>query len=302
MSVSDSFFRHQCILRKLRKGSASMDEIRDYYQLECEIHGFNFVFSSRTFVRDKNEILSIYKKEISCNHSTKKYFIEEDPMPNELSERMIDAFDTYMALNLQEGLGQFVHLEKQRGNGMEHFGTLLQAIKNKRKCTFTYEKYYDKNITERWVSPLGLKEFDKRWYLVAKDQKDDQIKSFALDRMQHLSILEQKFKAERNFNLNSYFEHCFGIIKPGNIHEQPQSVLLSFTGEKGKFIKSLPLHHSQRIVADLEQKLTISLHLYITYDFIMELLSHGNDVTVESPTSLQNALKEILSKNLQNYL
>jgi hypothetical protein len=50
---------------------------------------------------------------------------------------------------------------------------------------------------------------------------------------------------------------------------------LSFDDYQGKYIKSLPLHESQQTISDSENELQIKLKLYITHDFIMELLSYG---------------------------
>lgn len=301
MALSDSFFRHQCILKKLEKGPSSLQEIKDYYELECEINGYSFVFSNRNFLRDKNEILSIYKKDISYNASNKKYYLEEDDMPDDLGERIADAFGTYLALNLNDSVVNYVHLQKRRPRGMNHFDTLLHATKNKHIIEFTYEKYYDKNFSKRIVSPLGLKEFDNRWYLIANDLKDNVIKTFALDRIHELVETKRKAKSIQAFDVALYYQHCFGIIRPGDVDAKPQEIILSFAGEKGKFIKSLQLHQSQKIIKDTEQELIISLFLYITHDFVMEILSHGNYVKVISPHSLQKNIKQILQQTIKHY-
>src|SRR5690606_8567255 len=78
MSLSDTTFRHQCILRKLERGPASLEQLKYYYELECETHGYNFFFSNRTFLRDKQEILSLYKKDIVYLRSEGKYMLEEE--------------------------------------------------------------------------------------------------------------------------------------------------------------------------------------------------------------------------------
>ncbi len=294
MSHSDYYFRQQCILRKLQRGPASQDEIRDFYELECETHGYAFNFSNRNFIRDKNEIFSMFKKEISYSKSLRKYYLEEDDVPDDFGERIADTYNTYLALNMMEGIADFVHLEKRRPQGMEHFNELMQALKSKLLIRFEYEKFDNTNASERRVEPLALKEFESRWYLVANDLKDNAIKTFALDRMSNPEVTKQKSKNHKDFNVNQYFEHCFGITRPSERDAQPEEIILSLKGNKGKYIKTLPLHSSQQIIEEEDQHLQIKLLLYVTHDFIMELLKHGDEMEVMQPLKLRKTMKRIL--------
>ncbi len=96
MSLTDTYFRHQCILRKLQKSPASLKEIQDYYEMECEVHGYNVFFSNRTFVRDKQDILSLYKKDIGYDGGSRKYFLNEDTLPDDFGSRVADAYNAYL--------------------------------------------------------------------------------------------------------------------------------------------------------------------------------------------------------------
>ena len=301
MSLSDTYFRHLCILRKLQKTPASQQEIKDYYEVECETHGYNFIFSSRTFLRDKEDILSLYKKDIRYNLSTKKYFLEEDIIPDDFGNRITDAYNTYLALNMADDVAGYIHLEKRRPQGMEQFSDLLNALRDKLAIRFGYEKYYSQHFSERKVEPLALKEFESRWYLLAKDMKDNAIKTFALDRISNLELTKQKYKLEKGFDVNDYFRNCFGIIRPSEPGVKPADIHLSFKGDRGKYIKSLPLHESQHIIKDEETELQISLRLYITHDLIMELLSHGDEVEVLQPEELRDKMKHILDSTGKFY-
>lgn len=301
MSLSDTYFRHLCILRKLQKAPASQQEIKDYYEVECETHGYNFIFSSRTFLRDKEDILSLYKKDIRYNISTKKYFLEEDIIPDDFGNRITDAYNTYLALNMADDVAGYIHLEKRRPQGMEQFSDLLNALRDKLVIRFGYEKYYSQHFSERKVEPLALKEFESRWYLLAKDLKDNATKTFALDRISNLELTKQKYKLEKGFDVNDYFRNCFGIIRPSEPGVKPADIHLSFKGDRGKYIKSLPLHESQQIIKDEETELQISLRLYITHDLIMELLSHGDEVEVLQPEELRDKVKHILESTGKFY-
>lgn len=126
------------------------------------------------------------------------------------------------------------------------------------------------------------------------------IKPFGLDRISYLGIKNEKFdKADQSW-INAIYNDCYGIFLPDS-NQKVEEVILSFSAFKGKYIKSLPLHHSQRMLVDNDDEYRISLQLYTTYDFTMELLSHGFDVKVIAPESLANELKTIQEKAYRNY-
>ena len=72
----------------------------------------------------------------------------------------------------------------------------------------------------------------------------------------------------------------------------------SYSALDGRFLKSVPLHHSQTILTDTENEFRISVRLRITNDFVIELLSRSTSLTVIKPASLRRRVAEIYEKAL----
>lgn len=216
-----------------------------------------------------------------------------------MSRRRLEAFDTFNALKIGESTSRLIHFEKRRPQGTENLFGILHAIKNNLQINFTYQKFWEDQMTERTVQPLALKEFKNRWYLLSKDMKDGVIKTFALDRLNNLDISRIKFKPSPDFDIEEQFRYCFGIISPTD--EEPQEIILSFTSFQGKYIKTLPLHTTQKVLVDNEKELQISLKLCITHDLVMELLSFGAEIKVLKPESLVNEIKNAHKKAFKQY-
>ena len=68
--------------------------------------------------------------------------------------------------------------------------------------------------------------------------------------------------------------------------------MLSLDAFAGKYIKTLPLHPSQKILKEDDEEIYFELHLCITHDLMMELLSHGDSLKVIKPVSLARKLKQ----------
>jgi len=299
MSKREAIARYNLIINKLRKAPATFNEVSDYLSRESELQDYNFNVSKRTFQRDVADILSIYHIDIQFDFNRGVYHIESDSQPD-INNRMLEAFDIFYVLNIADGLSQFIHLEKRRPQGTEHLYGLLHAIKNKVGIRFSYQKFWEEEVTQRTAEPYGLKEFKNRWYLLAKDIKDDHVKSFALDRLTNLEITRKPFERSKTYSVEESYRYCFGIISPNDM--LPEEVVLSFEPVQGKYIKSLPLHETQQVAIDNEDELQVKLKICITHDFIMELLSFGANMKVLKPKTLTWAIKNAHMDAVKQYL
>ena len=298
MSKKESIARYSLIIKKLRKHPANFDEILDYLDRESELQEYDFRISKRTFQRDLNDIRTLYNIDIQYSKSKRAYYIDYDEQ-DEVSERILEAFDTFNALNISDRVSNHIHFEKRKPQGTENLHGFIHAIKNHLQIKFEYQKFWEDEPTTRNIEPYALKEFKNRWYVLAKDLKDNKIKSFALDRLSDLEISKNKFEKPADFDINQYYKYCFGIISPND--DNPKEIILSFTAYQGKYIKTLPLHESQEILIDNDEKLRIKLTLFLTHDFYMELLSYGDELKIIQPQELVEDIKSTLERTLKLY-
>jgi predicted DNA-binding transcriptional regulator YafY len=285
-------------MNKLRQCPATFAEIAECLERESAIQGYNFTISKRTFDRDCEDIASIYGIDIKYDFSIRKYRLVEDELP-EVRNRFLESLDVLSALSSANNLQEIVHFENRRPQGTEHLHGIVHAILNRRKISFTHQKYWDKTETQRTLEPYALKEFKNRWYVVGKDLNDNRIKSFGLDRMSNLDIQNSTFKMPNNFSVREHYRNCFGIVGPRR--EKPEEVILSFDPVQGKYIKSMKLHGTQDVLEDTDKELKIKLTVHITFDFVQEILSHGSGVKVLKPASLVEKIKETLNRSLSMY-
>jgi predicted DNA-binding transcriptional regulator YafY len=256
-------------------------------------------FSKRTLQRDLKEIRDIFGITIEYSKAEKGYFLQQSESENLNFQRMLESFEIFNSLNLANDLTPFVHLEKRRPQGTENLYGVLHALKNKVKIKFSYQKFWDDKPTQRTAETYALKEFKNRWYILAKEDYSTIIKTFALDRLSNLEITNEHFEFPKNFNIEETFRYCFGII--GANGEAPQDIILSFNAEQGKYIKTLPLHHTQEILKDTNEELQIKLRLCITHDLIMELLSYSDEMKVLQPKILADKIKRMHQNACKQY-
>ena len=61
----------------------------------------------------------------------------------------------------------------------------------------------------------------------------------------------------------------------------------------GRFIKTLPIHSSQKVAVETEEYVEVTLRLKITNDFVMALLSRSSSVEILAPQSLKDRMNAI---------
>jgi predicted DNA-binding transcriptional regulator YafY len=298
MSKRESIERLNLIVSFLRRNAATFKEILTHLESKSILNDYDYSISQKTFKRDLELIAELMKIEIEFDHSIKKYKIIAEEK-SEISLRITEAFETFNALKLADDISNFIIFEKRKAIGTEHLNSIIYAIKNKKVLQFEYQKYWHNNPEIRSVIPLALKENKHRWYLVATDEKTQIVKSFGLDRMNEVQPTSMKFEYPTNINIEEKFKNCFGIISDD--HYEAVEIKLSFTPFQAKYIKSLPLHHSQQIISDNEEECVIKLFLKPTEDIIMEILSLGANVKVLEPASLKNEISKRLKNVLAQY-
>lgn len=299
MSKREYIARYMHIVNYLRrKGEADFTEISQLLERESQEQGMKFTISQRTFQRDIKEIYTLYGITIECKKSTGKYFIAEEEETHSNS-RMLETFDLYNALKFSSFYLPLIHFEKRAARGNEHIFALLHAIRNRLLVKFIYSKFYTDESETRTVEPLLLKEFNGRWYLISRKTGEDTIRTFGLDRISELETLRQKYPASKSFDADAYFNDAFGIFVP--VNEVAEKVILSFSKEQGQYVKSYPIHHSQKVIKETNQEIQIELKVYLSYDFIHELLSYGENIKVIGPKLLVNRIKKVLNEALNNH-
>lgn len=288
--------RQKLIINKLSIRPHSWDEIASMLENQLEYMGDNISISQRQFQRQIKDIWDLWGISIKYNRTNNQYYIEDT---SQESMRYREALDIFTLMDLSGQQSPHIIFEKRRPSGTENLPSILKAIKNDKTINFSYKKFYESYEEQRKVKPLFVKESNNRWYIVGFDLDKQDLRVFGIDRVQHLTI-GKKYKTDLDLaHTFQLFEHCFGIILPTK-DDQVEEIILSYTGFQGQYIKTMPLHHTQEIVKENNDEVRIKIDIYVTQDFIMEILSAGASVSVISPSTLRDRITMEYKKALTN--
>ena len=254
-------------------------------------------YAKRSFHNHINAIYDLFGIEINCikGKNLNKYYINNK---NDLKDSsgfqrwLLDALSLSCALEVKEPLKKRILLEEVP-SGRENLTDILEAMGNGKTLSFTYKAFWmdgDKESTFYNVEPYALKMFKRRWYLLAK-YGDGPLKTYALDRMSNVDEEFTDFTPPDDFDAEEFFSTCFGIISDQKV--EPEIIYLKVDDFQAKYLRSLPLHHSQKEIERTDTHSVFSVYLRPTFDFKQELLWHGETVEVLRPESLRNEMARI---------
>lgn len=243
-----------------------------------------------TFNRWRESIDELFGIKIECRKADGfVYYIKnlEDIEEDKLKQWMYDS------LSLGNLISENLYLKdrilvSEVISGHNHLQELLKAMKENLKVKILYKSFKTNEKSELLMEPYSVKLFDNRWYVLGRTSEGD-LQIFGLDRVVALEISEDTYKLPKNFDASEYFSNYYGIVVDENI--KPHRIILQANKQSKEYIKSLPLHHSQKLIEESEDYADFELYLAPTYDFVMKLLQHGAMVEVLKPESLRQTLK-----------
>ena len=106
------------------------------------------------------------------------------------------------------------------------------------------------------------------------------------------------FFAKIDFDVEQEYQNVFGILKSDEII---QNIKIQCSESQYRYLETLPLHHTQKLILQENENFIISLELIPTYDFVMEILAMGKEVKVLEPNSLVQEIKNKILENLAQY-
>ena len=183
-------------------------------------------------------------------------------------------------------------------SGRDHLTTILHAMKENRIVNITYRPFKREHGNTFPIEPYCVKLFENRWYVLAHNSRDE-VRIYGLDRIEGVEITEDTYKLPKDFDAEGYFATAYGVVIGYDI--KPERIVIRANEHHKHYLKSLPLHHSQRLIEDCGEYADFELYLSPTYDFVMKLLQYGSLIVVMSPASLRRTMKGWISDMSELY-
>ena len=253
----------------------------------------------RTFFHYRDGVEEMFDINIQCDRSTFEYYIADvgEDTNARLRSWLVDSVSLSGMLSNARDISNRIILENVP-SAREHLPIIIEALKQNRRIVFSYKSYQRKLPSDGIVlEPYFVKIFKQLWYVIGLNVKDGVIKTYALDRISNLTLLQDTFIMPADVNPSEFFKDCFGIITNQN---KAKRIVLRVEPTQAKYLRALPLHSSQKEeVHDRYSLFTYKMR--ITYDLKEEIMSHGAAIEVLEPKELKMLICNELEQAIDNY-
>jgi predicted DNA-binding transcriptional regulator YafY len=214
----------------------------------------------------------------------------------------IERINTRFALGIDGNdkvLDEVVQFEKAvHTNGIEFIELIFSAIKNKQAVEFKYRNVYKKTTSSSSLIPYLIKEHRNRWYVIGWSTEKEKYTTYALDRMIDVNVLEGTVKKRSDFNASSFFQNSTGIMESNT---KPEEVLLTIKKPISDLVLLEPLHATQKIINEKNDRVQITLKVLVNEEFMFKILGMGSYCIVDKPASLRKSIKGAIQHMSANY-
>ena len=204
-------------------------------------------------------------------------------------------------LNIQreDGAEPVIQFEQSlNAPGQKWLNVLYDHIKQNNCLTISYTPF-GKEIQHYTVSPYLLKEYNNRWFLFCYNHKAKAIQNIALDRISEIKPSFNKYRTSKEFDPDVYFNNIVGVSIPPE--EQLTTIVLEVYGKQANYLKTKPLHVSQKIKKEKKNRTVFTYKVVPNYELESRILSYGEHIHVLKPESLRKRIAKRLKGAVKRY-
>ena len=262
------------------RGPISLEEIQHRFESHF---GRGEELSERQFHRYTDAVEELFDIEIKYNRTQRGYIVADREGIDNMGMRkwLLQTFSVNGMLHESQELKNRILLEEVP-SGQQHLTTIVDAMRESVALSMTYQSFGKSEPSTFEVEPYCVKLFEQRWYMLGMS---DKLRIYSLDRIKALEPTERKFNLPKEFDAEKLFADHYGIII-GDEEFDVGPVALKVDSWQSKYLRTLPLHHSQVEVERNEEYSIFEYRLCPSFDFRQKILSMGVAVEVLAPTKL----------------
>lgn len=179
----------------------------------------------------------------------------------------------------------------------KHFQSVASALFEGRRLELRYWNRDRKEFSDRIISPQTLVHYRENWILDAWCHLRQGLRSFALESMERVRILDEPVIEVAQSELDAHFRAGYGIFA-GPVKHRAH---LRFSAERAQWVAKEVWHHDQISSYEPDGAYILEIPYSNDQELVMDLLRHSPEVEVLAPDELRQklhtALHEAAEKN-----
>ena len=318
--AANIFGRYVWLVEQFRRhGRLTYEEVNVLWRKSGLSYGDTDDLPLRTFHNHRKAIFDIFDVEIVCDTKDGyKYYIDS-PDHLESDNLRLWLLDSYTALNQIQADKKLKGriLFEQVPSGHKWLNIITEAMRNCVVLKVCHKGFGKKYVSTFDIEPYYLKVVKRRWYVIARspyysninkkknkerggNRPENVFKVYSLDRITDCEFTSNHFQIRKDFEINDFFKGCCGIITSD---EKPLKVVVKAYGKGADYLRTLPLHESQRELDIIDDEASyFELKVCPTYDLYQALLQQADQIEVVEPESVRMQMRNFAENILSYYV
>jgi proteasome accessory factor C len=177
------------------------------------------------------------------------------------------------------------------------FQIAISATLERKKLEMHYHARGSNERTFRTISPQRVVHYRESWYLDAWDEGKQALRSFSIDRILELTVLEEPATNISEAELDKHYASSYGIFSGA----ADKLAVLHFTAERARWVADEQWHPQQQGTHLADGTYELQIPYSDPRELIMDILRHAAHVKVVAPQSLRDEVLAQLAAALGQY-
>lgn len=173
------------------------------------------------------------------------------------------------------------------------FAQLQKAITKKRRVNIRYHSLFEGKVIDLYLSPYHLLYNHRAWYVLGHSSMHKSIRTFKLNRIRELKVLDKCFIDGENFDLYDYLGKAWAMIPEGRLY----NIKLRFLPKVAENVAEVQWHSTQKVARNSDGSATVEFRVDGLGEITWWILGYGDQVQVLAPKALRNKVLET-AKNM----
>lgn len=186
----------------------------------------------------------------------------------------------------------------KRGIEPRFFAEVTRALLDRRRLKIAAWNRGRDEIVTRTVSPQRLVHYRDNWYLDAYCHLRKGLRSFSLDTLRAVAVLDKPAREVADAQLDAHFSGSYGIFS-GSIKDW---AVLRFSPERARWVEYECWNRQQRGEHLPDGGYRLRVPYADERELLMDILRHGAHVEVEAPVGLRQRVADEIRKLATLYL
>jgi predicted DNA-binding transcriptional regulator YafY len=249
--------------------------------------------------RDIESLRVEFGLDVKYSTYNKGYFIQDEDLTFPYFLKLLEFSQNIDLLTsyLKDGstISEVIEFEDYNTfKGLQFIREIANCIQNRSEIRLEYKRFDSEMVKNYLFQPYLLREYMNRWYVIGHLSASDEIRTFGLDRIVAMKDSGVKFNKSRKNDVVAMFQNVIGINAcEGNL---PIEIELSCNSYMGNLLKTLPLHSTQRLIAESENEIIFSYKLVVNLELKQRLMLMATQAKVCKPLSLKLEMEKMLKQ------